>query len=298
MNALDATTLNFSPASLLLLNLILGLVMFGIALDLTRADFRALMRMPRAVIAGLISQFLFLPAATYLLVLALKPQPSIALGLILVAACPGGNISNFMTHHARGNAALSVTLTAIATLVAIVMTPLNLGFWGSLYEPTRTLMKQTSVDPARMAITVFLLLGLPLVAGMVVRERWPGFAERMRKPMRIASLAIFAAFVVLALAANWPAFLAFAGMVAALVFVHNAIGLCGGYAIGALFGLAAADRRAISIETGIQNSGLGLILIFSFFNGLGGMAVAAAFWGIWHIISGLAVAEFFRRRPT
>ena len=121
--------------------------MFGIALEIAVADFKAIIKQPKLVLTGVASQFLVLPAITFLLVWFLEPFASIALGMFMVAACPGGNISNFITHLAKGNTALSVTLTAIATLLAIVMTPLNLSFWGALYEPTNEILKAVSIAP-------------------------------------------------------------------------------------------------------------------------------------------------------
>ncbi|MBC7280711.1 bile acid:sodium symporter family protein [Hoeflea sp.] len=295
MSGIDSVRLNFSPESLMLLNAILSIVMFSIALDLRMAEFRALMRAPKALVTGLVSQFLVLPALTFAMLSVTNPQPSIALGLILVAACPGGNISNFITHRAGGNAALSVSMTGIATLAAILFTPLNVAFWGSLYAPTRDLLRQTTLDPVSIAITVFFMLILPLILGIVLNAQKPDLAARIRKPMQSLSMVIFIGFIVLALAANWSFFLGYVGAVAGLVVLHNGLALAGGYGTASLMGLSDYDRRAITIETGIQNSGLGLVLIFAFFGGLGGMAVAAAFWGIWHAISGLALASLWSR---
>jgi BASS family bile acid:Na+ symporter len=298
MTDIDAIRLNFSPESLMLLNAILAVVMFSIALDLKPSDFKALARTPKALLTGMVSQFLVLPVLTYLMLLVTNPQPSIALGLILVAACPGGNISNFITHRAGGNSALSVSMTGIATVAAIFMTPFNVAFWGNLYEPTRAILRQTTLDPVSIAITVFFMLILPLILGIVMNVRRPDLAARIRTTMQRISMAIFIGFIVLALAANWSFFLSFAGAVAGLVVLHNALALSGGYLTATVMRLSEYDRRAITIETGIQNSGLGLVLIFAFFGGLGGMAVAAAFWGIWHAISGLALAFVWSRREA
>ena len=295
---IDEVVLNFSPGSLMLLNAILAVVMFSIAIDLKPSDFAALARAPRALIVGLFSQFLLLPALTFVMVMALQPPASIALGLILVAACPGGNISNFITHRAGGNAALSVSMTAFATVGAILLTPLNIGFWGSLYAPSRELLRATAIDPVSVALTVGLMLVLPLILGIALNLRAPELTTWMRKPLQWLSMGIFVAFIVLALAANWDFFLAFAGMIAGYVILHNALALGGGFSLATLAGLSAFDRRAVTIETGIQNSGLGLVLIFGFFGGLGGMAVVAAFWGIWHAISGIALAGIMARRPA
>ena len=295
MNNVDEVVLNFSPGSLTLLNGILAVVMFSIAIDLKLEDFQRLFKKPRALLTGLVSQFVVLPVLTFGLVLLTQPSPSIALGLILVAACPGGNISNFITFRAGGNAALSVSMTAFATVGAILLTPFNIAFWGSLYEPTRAILKATSVDPVSVAITVGFMLVLPLILGITLNAKRPDITSKIRNPLQWLSMGIFVAFVLIALAANWSLFLQWAGLVAALVLMHNALALGGGFATATLAGLSAFDRRAITIETGIQNSGLGLVLIFAFFQGLGGMAVVAAFWGIWHILSGMGLAMVMSR---
>ncbi len=296
MTGIDSVALNFSPAALQALNAILAIVMFSVAIDLTPAQFRALWHRKRAVLTGLVSQFMLLPALTFLLVLAVRPQASIALGLMLVAACPGGNISNFFTHRAGGNAALSVSLTAFATVGAIVLTPLNIAFWGSLYAPSRAILQATAIDPVQVAITVGLMLILPLVLGIVLNMRRPDITARLRRPLQWLSMAIFVLFIVLALRANWTYFLEFSAGIAGLVAAHNALALAGGFGLASLAGLAPFDRRAVTIETGIQNSGLGLVLIFGFFGGIGGMAIVAAFWGIWHVLTGFVVSSLFARR--
>ena len=297
MTDIDLVRLNFNPQTLLLLNVVLGFVMFGVSLELKADDFREALRTPRALVIGLAAHHLVFPALTYLLVLLLAPRPSIALGMILVSSCPAGNISNFLTHFARGNTALSVAISTLSTLAAIVMTPVNIALWGGLYEPAQPLLRQVAVNPLEMFLHVFLLLGLPLALGLAVSRRWPRFTARAQRPMKVFSLIFFLLFVLAALAANWNYFLVYVGMVVAVVFVHNASALLTGYALAFAASLPERDRRAVSIECGIQNSGLGLILIFNFFDGLGGMAVVAAWWGIWHIVAGLSLATFWSRRP-
>ncbi|MCM2311955.1 MAG: bile acid:sodium symporter family protein [Steroidobacteraceae bacterium] len=296
MTELDAVRLNFSPESLVALNFVLAFVMFGVALDMKWSDFRGITAAPRAVLIGMASQFLLLPAAAWALTMLLRPQPSIALGLILVACCPGGNISNFFTHFARGNTALSVTMTACSTVGALFFTPFNTALWGSLNPATAAILNEIAIDPVEMFVAVAILLVVPAIAGISVARHFPGFAARARKPFRFLSLAVFAAFVVLALAANWDYFLHYTQRVVVAVFLLNALGFVLGYLAAGALGLPQADRRAVSIETGIQNSGLGLILVFNFFGGIGGMAITAAWWGIWHILAGLALATWWRRR--
>lgn len=296
MSEIDLVRLNFNPATLWALNAVIGLVMFGVALDLRLADFRAVLTMPKPVAIGLAAQFLLLPAFTFMLVLAIGPAPSIALGMMLVAACPGGNLSNFLTHFAKGNTALSITMTAVSTAAAILMTPVNLAFWGSLNPLTARILRDVALDPMDMLLAVFLLLGLPMIAGMWVGHRYPGFVARAHKTVKRLSLAIFLLFVLAALAANWSHFVDYVGFVIFAVLLHNGLALLTGYYAARAAGLPERDRRAVSIEVGIQNSALGLVLIFNFFDGLGGMAVVTAWWGIWHIVSGLTVATIWSRR--
>jgi bile acid:Na+ symporter, BASS family len=293
---IDLVRLNFNPQTLLLLNLVLGLVMYGVSLELKAEDFRAALATPRALVIGLLGHHVIFPAVTYALVLALQPRPSIALGMILVSSCPAGNISNFLTHYARGNTALSVSISTLSTLAAIVMTPLNVAFWGGLYAPAQAILREVAVNPLEMFLHVLMLLGVPLALGLWTSRRFPGFTARAVKPFKVLSLVFFLVFVLAALAANWRYFLDYVGMVVSVVFLHNGLALATGYGLAAASGLPERDRRAVSIECGIQNSGLGLILIFNFFDGLGGMAVVTAWWGIWHIVAGLTVAAAWSRR--
>ncbi len=296
MAPIDQVQLSFNPQTLTLLNAVLGLVMFGVALELKVDDFKAALRTPRALALGLIGHHVLFPAMTYVLVWILNPAPSIALGMILVSSCPAGHISNFLVHLSRGNTALSVSVSALSTAAALVMTPLNFAFWGNLHPVTSGLMRQVAMSPWEMLEVIVLLLGVPLVAGMWVARRYPGFAQRIRKPMKILSMLVLVGFIVGALAANFRHFLDYIQFVLLVVFIHNLLALVSGYTLAAALRLPERDRRAITFEMGIQNSGLGLILIFNFFNGLGGMAIVTAWWGIWHIVAGLTLATYWKRR--
>ena len=296
MSQIDAVRLNFSPSTLHALNAILAIVMFGVALDLSGDDFRRVVQNPRPVLIGLAGHYLVFPAFTFLLVLAIRPAPSIALGMMLVASCPAGNISNFLVHLARGNTALSVSITSTSTVLSVVMTPLVLRFWGGLYAPTRAILREVAVDPLEMFVTIVVLLGVPLTLGVLSARRWPAFAARVRVPLKRFSIAVFAAFLVVALIGNWAYFVAYVQRVVFAVFLHNATALATGYWTAAALGLPERDRRAVSFEVGIQNSGLGLIIVFTFFGGLGGMAIVAAWWGIWHVLAGMTLATYWSRR--
>ncbi len=293
--AIDQVRLNFNPQGLLAINAAIGLMMLGVAIDLKLEDFKRILASPKAPAIGLFAQFLLLPAFTFGLTMLLKPHPSIALGMILVAACPGGNLSNLMTYLAKGNCAVSISMTAVSTAAAIVMTPLNLSIWGSLNPDTAQILQKVSLSPMDVFTTVFIILGIPLILGMTLSRIFPNLANRVRKPFKIFALTFFILIILGALAANFKIFLQVIGVVIFAVFLHNALALNIGYWTGRLFRLEESACRAVSIEVGIQNSALGLILVFNFFGGLGGMAILVAWWGVWHIFAGLVTAFIFTR---
>ncbi len=296
LDEIDLVRLHFTEESLDLLNVCLGFIMYGVALQLRWEDFVEVGKHPKAVIVGLFSQFILLPALTFILIYFYQPRASLALGMILVAACPGGNISNFFSQMSRGNVALSVSLTAFSTLLCLIMTPVNVSFWGSLLPDTAAILRDVELNFWKMTRAVLLLLGIPLIAGVLTTKYLPKISLAIQKPIRLASIVFFVLFVVVAFYNNFDFFLQYIGMVILVVFLHNLLALLGGYSLSSLLGLKPEDRRAITIETGIQNSGLGLILIFNFFDGLGGMAMVAAWWGIWHIIAGLSLGSWWGRR--
>ena len=300
LEVLDNVKLNFSPNSLVVMNIILAFVMFGIALRINVADFRDVIKRPKSFIVGVVSQLFLLPCVTFLLCLVLRPvlSLSVALGMILVAACPGGNISNFITSLARGNISLSVSLSAFSTLVCVVMTPFNFSFWGKLYSNASNLVMPIEINFWDMAQTVFILLGVPIVLGILFARYFPEATRKIIKPMGILSIIVFIGFIVAALAANFSYFMKYIHLIGIIVIAHNALALLTGYFAGRIVRLSWRDLRSITIETGIQNSGLGLVLIFNpvLFDGLGGMAFVAAWWGIWHIVSGMGLAFFWQKK--
>lgn len=292
---IDDVQLNFQQDQMWLLNGIIALIMFGIALDLKADDFRRVARSPRGPLIGLAAQFFLLPAATFLLTLALRPTPSIALGMILIAACPGGNLSNFLTHFANGNTALSLSMTAVSSIAAIVMTPLNVTLWGNLNPYTATIMREISLDPIQVFITVAGIIALPLIVGILCARHLPWLADRLHKPFKYGSVAFFILFVLIIFSKNYDYFIEFIGAIFIFVVLHNIVALLSGNLLARFAKLPPRDRRAITIEVGIQNSALGLALIFKFFDGLGGMALIAGLWGMWHIVSGLTLAYVWSR---
>lgn len=293
MVELDDVKINFDANGLWVLNIALTIVMFGVALGVTINDFKELFKQPKVVLLGILSQFVLLPFVTYLFILLIKPQASIALGMMMVAACPGGNISNFMTHLANGNTALSVSLTAFATFLAMVLTPINFQFYGNLYEPTAQLLENVELNFLDLVQLVLLILGIPLVLGMTLRSKMPELAQKLSKLLRPFSIFVFVGIVVVAFSNNLDIFNQYIDKVLLIGISHNIIAIALGFFVAKAFGLSFKNQKTLAIETGIQNSGLGLLLIFTFFNGLGGMALMAAFWGIWHIVSGLCLSFYW-----
>jgi len=293
----DAVKLAFNRQSLLIVEGALALVMFGVALDLRIADFRQVFARPLGPLAGLATQVLLVPALVYLLTLALQPPPSIALGMILVAACPSGAMSNFVTHLAKGNTALSVSLAAISTLLAVITTPFNLGLWGNLNPATRELLHSVELSWVQLASTVLFVLVLPTALGMVVAARRAQFAARVQPALKRLSVGFLLVIIVVAVQQNFAAFTEHFSTIIVAVILENTLAMVCGYGVARLIRLPEADARALTIEVGIHNSALGLTLVFSFFGGLGGMALVAGFWSVWHLLAGLGIALYWSRRP-
>lgn len=287
------------------LNIVLAFVMFGVALGIRPGIFAEIIRHPKSAIAGSLSQLVLLPAFTFLLTLLFGDwiSPMMALGMILVASCPGGNISNFISSISKANTELSVSLTAISTGLAVFTTPANFAFWGNLYlkyAELGTELPELRIPFWEVFQTIVILLGIPLVLGILCSRYAPSVAGKLKKPLQYASIAFFIVMVVLALGQNIKAFSQCIRYIFLVVFIHNLMALALGYAVGTLGRLPRPDRRTLTIETGIQNSGLGLVLlfnpaIFGDFPPNGGMLVITAWWGIWHIVSGLATAYIFSR---
>jgi BASS family bile acid:Na+ symporter len=281
--------------------------MFGVALGIKPAEFKTLIKQPKSLILGLISQVIALPLITFIVIIALNNYitPTVAMGMILVASCPGGNISNFMSSLSKANTELSVGLTATTTLLATITTPFNFAFWGGLYvnfisKHAKHMLQPLEIDNGQMFETVFILLGVPLVIGIFFSHYFPKITEKLKKPIQMVSIVFFIAMVVLAFANNFDLFLKYIFYIFIIVLVHNFLALATGFSIGSIFKLPNADRRTLTIETGIQNSGLGLVLLFNpkIFPpelALGGMLFITAWWGIWHIISGLSLSLYWNK---
>lgn len=295
-NVLDGVRLNWNPETTVALNFAIAFIMFGVALGLTRQNFVDLLRNPKPTLTGIFSQFVLLPFFTFILVWIFEPLPGLALGMILVAACPGGNLSNFFSSIGKGNVALSISLTVAASFLAVILTPVNFEFWGGMLSNTSGILKKVNIDFFQMVQLVFFTIALPLMLGFGFKDRFPAFTSKIMKPIKYLSFFILIAIIVLAFASNYELFIEYYHYIIALVLVHNALALAIGYYFSRIMKVSLQDTRSITIETGIQNSGLGLLIVFTIFNGQGGMALIAAWWGIWHIISGFAISQFFAYR--
>lgn len=305
---LDAIDVNMNKTGMDIINIVLAFVMFGVALGIKPASFLDVFRKPKSMIVGIICQIILLPALTFLLTITFKNwiSPMIALGMILVAACPGGNISNFITSFSRGNTELSVSLTAFNTAACIITTPLNFSFWGKMYlnfAEKRMILPELDIPFWEIFKTIVILLGVPLVLGCLCSQYLPKVANALKKPMQYLSIAFFIAMIVLTFGNNIDAFMKCIRYIFLIVLVHNLLALGIGFGTGTLLKVPYKDRRTITIETGIQNSGLGLVLLFNpaifdpvIWANNGGMVVITAWWGVWHIVSGLALAYLWRAR--
>ena len=305
IQTIDNIQVSLNAGGMNTINIILAVVMYGVALGIDPRIFKDVFRKPKSVLLGMLCQLILLPAFTCLLAILLSKwiSPMMCLGMILVAACPGGNISNFMSSLGKANIELSVSLTAISTALAVVMTPFNFWLWGTLFLHSANVAGSipTLVIPLWDVFkTIFILLGVPLTLGILTSHFLPKVASALKKPLQWLSIVIFIAMVVLSFSSNMAAFLQSVKYIFVVVLVHNLLALGIGFGVGTLGKVPFRDRRTLTIETGIQNSGLGLALmlgtsLFAGFPPHGGMLVITAWWGIWHIIAGLTVATIFNR---
>lgn len=313
ITALDSINVTLNAGGMNTINIVLAFVMFGVALGIRPKIFIQVFKKPKSVILGMCCQLILLPLVTFLLTLALGDSISwtMAMGMILVASCPGGNISNFMSSLSKANVELSVSLTAVSTSLAVLMTPFNFWLYGNLYLDyaqaaqvaqglESTVMPELNIPLWDVFKTIVILLGIPMVAGICFTRLFPRVAITIKKPFRYLSVVFFIAMVVLSFMGNLDAFLKCIKYIFLVVLLHNALALATGFTVGTLFKVPRKDRRTLTIETGIQNSGLGLVLLlgtstFAGFPPHGGMLVITAWWGIWHIVSGLTLSFIFNK---
>ena len=295
IGALDSLRIVLDPVGQAGVALALVLVMFSVALGLRVDDFAFLRDKPLLFVGGVISQVVILPLATFLLILALRPAASIALGMIVVACCPGGAVSNLLTYLSRGNVAVSVALTATSSLLAAILTPTSILFWSQAYEPTATLLRTLDVNPLIFIGQTTLLLAVPLVLGMVLAARAPDVAARIKKRTTVLGVSVLVGVIIYGIVYFFPVLFPALPLLGGIVVLHNALAFVTGALAGRMLSRLSATRRALTFEIGIQNSGLALVILLSQLKGLGGAAAIAAVWGVWHLIAGGLLAVFFRQ---
>ena len=306
LQQLDALTINFNRTGNWLLMLFMAVVMYGVALGLKPQFFRGVFNRARAMFIGLICQWFVLPLITFLLCMLFHDfvPPMVAMGLILVASCPGGAVSNFMTSYANGNAELSVLMSTITTLGAPIFTPINYAIWGGLYAKymdaaAGDVLRTLQVPPLQIALTVIVIIGIPVLLGLTTVKFAPNASAKLKEIMRYVSIVVFLIVAGMMMSQNFILFKEYIGFIFIIVFLHNLVGFGIGYTAATIGKTPVKDRRAVTLETGIQNSGLGLLLLFN--TGIfppeiakGGMVFVTAWWGVWHIISGLILGTAFR----
>lgn len=315
--SLDNVHIALSGGTGLIMSIILAIIMFGIALGIKLDTLKNIFVKPKSIITGILLQWIGLPLVTFILIMIMNPilTPMVSLGMILVASCPGGNISNFMSSFSKSNVELSVSMTAVATVFAPFVTPLNFWLWGNLYLKFASLSGTLSIPQlvipfSEIFKTVFIILGIPIILGMLCAHFLPVVTEKIKKPFSIFSIVVFIVMVLGMFIPNWRIFVHYIIFVFILVLIHNGAAFGTGYLGSSLMKLPVKDRRSITIEVGIQNSGLGLTLLLNptifkpeIWNNpeagivYGGMLFITAWWGIWHIISGLTIATIFKKHP-
>ena len=269
------------------INYLLGLVMFGMGLTLNLKDFKIVFSRPKDVIIGCLAQFTVMPLLAWLLTRLFSLDEALALGVVLVGCCPGGTASNVITYLAKGDLALSVGMTGVSTLLAPFLTPLLT--WALAG-------KSINVDMVSMFLSILWVVILPIVVGLIVKGMWPQFTDKATDYLPAFSSVAIAFIVAIVISATADRLLAGGLLIVVVVMLHNICGFGIGYLTGRLLGLQEAKKRAISIEVGMQNSGLASSLATIHFAAYPLAAIPGAIFSVWHNISGAAIAYIYRKK--
>ena len=269
------------------INYLLGVVMFGMGLTLNLKDFKIVFSRPKDVIIGCLAQFTVMPLLAWLLTRLFPLDEALALGVVLVGCCPGGTASNVITYLAKGDLALSVGMTGVSTLLAPFLTPLLT--WALAG-------KSINVDMVSMFLSILWVVILPIVVGLIVKGMWPQFTDKATDYLPAFSSVAIAFIVAIVISATADRLLAGGLLIVVVVMLHNICGFGIGYLTGRLLGLQEAKKRAISIEVGMQNSGLASSLATIHFAAYPLAAIPGAIFSVWHNISGAAIAYLYRKK--
>ncbi|VXB51564.1 putative sodium-dependent symporter [Bacillus sp. 349Y] len=288
---LVAVVAYFIPAPFLPLGgyitILLGVVMFGMGLTLKPVDFQLVVKKPLPVIVGILAQFLIMPLGALLIAYLLGLPDQLAAGLVLLGSVPGGTASNVMVYLARGNLALSVAMTSLSTLLAPLATPLILLGLAGQWMP---------VDPLAMFLSIFQVIIVPITLGIIVQKLLPTVVEKSLEIIPLISVLAIMTIVTAVVSANAPSIRTSGAIIFVAVMLHNLFGLILGYVAAIIMKLKEADRRAISIEVGMQNSGLGVALATAHFGPLA--ALPSVIGAVWHNISGPILATYWSKKPA
>jgi bile acid:Na+ symporter, BASS family len=269
------------------INVLLGVVMFGMGLTLTGGDFARVFRRPKDVAIGVAAQFTVMPVVAFLLAYFLNLPPELAVGVVLLGCCPGGTASNVIAYLARGDVALSVSMTSVSTILAPLATPALMLLLAGRWLP---------IDAGGLFLSIVQIVLVPVLLGVLVNTFFRPAVRRAVSVLPLVSVVVIVVIVMGVIAANSENLLTVGPLVFAVVVAHNLAGLLLGYGIGRALGLGAAQKRAISVEVGMQNSGLSAALATTYFGGLA--ALPGAIFSVWHNISGPALATYWSRRPA
>ena len=270
-----------------LINPLLGVIMFGMGLTLKAEDFKVVFSRPKDVLVGCLAQFTVMPLLAFALTKVFRLEPALAIGVILVGCCPGGTASNVITYLAKGDLALSVGMTAVSTLLAPVLTPLLVWLLAG---------ETVDVDVVGMLLSILWVVILPIALGLLVKRFWPRTTEQASAYLPALSTLAICLIVLIVIAANAHKLLDGGLIVLLVVVLHNVCGLGAGYLIGTLLRLTPAKRRAISVEVGMQNSGLASSLATLHFAAYPLATIPGALFSVWHNISGAIVAKLYARQ--
>ncbi|AMO39302.1 sodium transporter [Acinetobacter pittii] len=263
---------------------ILGIIMLGMGMTMTVDDFKGVLQSPKAVLIGVVAQFVVMPGLAYVLCKLFNLPPEIAVGVILVGCCPGGTASNVITYMAKGNVALSVACTSVSTLLAPVLTPAIFYLLASQW---------LKIDAASMFISILQVVLLPIVVGLILRTWLKRQVESYIQVMPLVSVIAIVAIVAAIIGGSKAAILQSGLLILAVVILHNGLGYLLGFTAARFFKLPYADSKAIAIEVGMQNSGLGVALAAVHFAASPITAVPSAIFSLWHNISGPALATYW-----
>ena len=297
MHGIDQAHIEFDPNISIIIGVAVAFMVFSVALDLRWEHFQQVFRKPKAPIMGLVAQFVILPGVSFLIGRFMVEAPSVALGLLLVACCPGGSMTNYLTYLAKGNVATSVTITAITTVASVVTMPLIFGALAAANPATRELMRDVGMDPLEFVMAFLVAIGIPVVGGMMLNARRPQLAVKLRRWSRRVAMVMFVLIITSGTLVNLKLLIDFARL--ALVPALLACLLSGALSLLVcwLVGVGSADRRAVTIEAGGQQVGVALGVALAFFPTLTGVAVAAVVYSVAQIVIVTPIVVMWARMP-